>query len=353
MYVWADPADHLVPMLLSLDYRAPLVLLCVFDNLCLHDYDPWTQSRSHGVAAIADIAHRNPNTQIILLSSVSNLQNELQDVSNIHIVELGFITMESQQWAAVDVKLKKNLCTQTSFISINNRAAAHRISCVSLLLFRDWHRFGTINISGEMHRHVNRYNDYLDMVSWQFDHSQESTIKPSLCQGFKLLQQYQNINDDFVNRSWNRYAGNFVKCLAPLYQDHFVEIVAETYYAEPSFMMTEKTLNSVHGKNFPIWLSGAGSVDYIESLGIDVFRDVVDHRYDCEINPFDRLVRLLDDNRRLLTDVAYAKNRWIQCQDRFDANIVTVKSHMYDTIKQRAQQQFFAALERINQMPVQ
>lgn len=347
-YVWADPADMLVPTLQSLEYSAPVVLLCVFDNLCLNDFDPWTHSRSHGVAAIADIALARPDTQFLLITSVSNLHQELQDIQNIAIIELGFITMESSQWSTVDVNLKKNFSSPTCFVSINNRAAAHRISCTSLLLSRQWDQFGTINISKEMHNHVNRYQSYLDMIAWQFNACQERDLKPWLCDGFLRLQKYQNVNSDFINGSFNRYAGNFVKYLAPLYSNHFVELVAETYYAEPSFMMTEKTLNSVHGKNFPIWISGAGSVAYLENLGMDVFRDIINHNYDQETNPFDRLVKLLDDNQRILTDVDYAKSQWLQCANRFDANIAFVRKSMYETIKQRAWMQFHSAIERLD-----
>ena len=117
-------------------------------------------------------------------------------------------------------------------------------------------------------------------------------------------------------------------------------------------MITEKTLNSIHGKNFPIWLSSTGSVQYIENLGIDVFRDVINHDYDLETNPFDRLVKLLNDNERILTDAEYAKAKWLECAGRFDANINFVKIRMYETIRHRAWHEFLSALHAINQIPV-
>jgi hypothetical protein len=100
-------------------------------------------------------------------------------------------------------------------------------------------------------------------------------------------------------------------------------------------MITEKTLHSIFGCSFPIWISSAGTVAYLEQLGIDVFRDIIDHSYDNILDPIDRLVTAIDSNRRILSDLTYARQLWIKSKDRFLANVNFMKYQQHDQIRDR------------------
>jgi hypothetical protein len=345
-YVWAEPMETLVPILESLDYSAPLVLLCISDNISLYDFNPWSDTVTSGVACLSRIFCNHPDTKFILITDVANLSHEFGTVPNLDLVELEYLTMQAPEWKQVPLLLNKNLTSEKTFISLNHRPAAHRITATSYMLSTALDQFGQVLISSEFVKHISKYNDYLDMVGWVFDSVQELELKPHLVQGFQLLKQYQNINDDYDQKSFNNFAGNFTRYLMPLYQNSFVELVAETYYAEPSFMATEKTLNNVYGSNFPIYISGAGIVKHLEQLGFDMFSDVVDHSYDQESNPFTRIQRLFRDNHQLLTDAEYAKQHWINCRERFIARAEFARNQMYSVIRDRARSQFDSALAK-------
>ena len=86
-------------------------------------------------------------------------------------------------------------------------------------------------------------------------------------------------------------------------------------------MITEKTANSILGCCFPIWISSQGTVNFLRSVGLDVFDDIVDHTYDTIENPIDRLYRAVTDNLELLINVERTKSLWIQNHNRFLQNV--------------------------------
>jgi hypothetical protein len=132
-----------------------------------------------------------------------------------------------------------------------------------------------------------------------------------------------------------------------MYRNSFVEIVGESQFAAPSFFITEKTAHSFYGCNFPIIMSGCGTVTHLRELGLDVFDDIVDHTYDTIANPFDRIVTAIDSNRRLLTDPVYAKQAWIQCKPRFERNIKVMRN-MYSWYESRTRKKLAETLELIS-----
>jgi hypothetical protein len=139
-------------------------------------------------------------------------------------------------------------------------------------------------------------------------------------------------------------AGNFENRLQSMYRDSFVEIVSESSFTAPSFILSEKTAHSFYGCNFPIILSGCGTVAHLREIGLDVFDDVVDHSYDTVENPFDRVITAIESNRKLLIDADYAKQCWQNCRSRFENN-VDVMHNIYSWYERRARQKFAETLE--------
>lgn len=173
------------------------------------------------------------------------------------------------------------------------------------------------------------------MINWSFSDRHKSTIKPKLLQGFDLAKLAYKDSVGFGMTGVHKNYENLDLNLRQYYSSSPVEIVCETYYEEPSLMITEKTLHNIYGCSFPIWISGAGTVDYLEQLGIDVFRDIVDHSYDSILDPVDRLATAIEDNRQLLTDLDYTKQLWTSSKDRFLSNVNFMKYQLHDQIRAR------------------
>ena len=124
------------------------------------------------------------------------------------------------------------------------------------------------------------------------------------------------------------------------YRNSFVELVTEPSFTPPSFLLTEKTLNSIYGCNFPIILSGAGTIQHLRNIGFDMFDDIVDHGYDQIANPADRIILAIENNKQLLVDSEHVKKLWRDNQYRFENNVRLASTKLYQWFRGRAVAQF-------------
>jgi hypothetical protein len=124
------------------------------------------------------------------------------------------------------------------------------------------------------------------------------------------------------------------------YRETFVEVITETSYTEQCFNLTEKTLNSIYGKSFPILISSPGVVAFLRTMGMDVFDDIIDHSYDTIENPVDRIYQAVHSNIELLTNNIRTKELWKQQEHRFIKNIDFAKTSLYNFYTQRTTDTF-------------
>ena len=178
-------------------------------------------------------------------------------------------------------------------------------------------------------------------------------MRTTILEGFDRIKTNQSLAADHydVYRQYGTAAidnaGNFENRLRGMYRDSFVEIVSESVFAAPSFILTEKTANSFFGCNFPIILGGCGIVAHLREIGLDMFDDIVDHSYDLIANPFDRIVNAVESNRRLLLDTDHAKQSWMQCQTRFEHNVAVMRN-MYSWYENRARTKFAEIMQSLS-----
>ena len=165
-----------------------------------------------------------------------------------------------------------------------------------------------------------------------------------LCNGFNLLKNTEIAlpTDRETNGNYPNSANgnNFKNSLIHHYRETFVEIITETSCTERCFNLTEKTLNSIYGKSFPILISSPGVVAFLRTMGMDVFDDVVDHNYDSIEDPVDRIYQAVYSNIELLTNNAKTKELWKQHEHRFIKNIDFAKHSLYNFYTQRTKGKF-------------
>ena len=133
---------------------------------------------------------------------------------------------------------------------------------------------------------------------------------------------------------------NFNRSLRKYYQNSFIEIVSETSFTEPCYLITEKTLNSIYGCNFPIILCGCGSIQLLRDIGFDVFDDIIDHSYDQISDPIGKIYSALDKNRNLLNNDELVKDLWLKNKHRFLKNIDVARNNMHNFYQNRAEEQW-------------
>ena len=85
----------------------------------------------------------------------------------------------------------------------------------------------------------------------------------------------------------------------PAYTDSYVNLVTETSIYDNTLFVSEKTWKPFMSGQFGIWLSNPGTVEFLRSIGLDVFDDILNgHTYDSELNlnqRIDNIHEIVDD----------------------------------------------------------
>lgn len=329
------------------------IVLNIRDNFSyLGEYDFQYRKKTDGAEDIEMLCKRYPEINFVLCTSLEKLDRELGRISNLQIVPLGGdITNQFTEYPYLvePVLTDKNFSSEKTFIALNRQARFHRIFAVSVLHDYELNNTGVITLMDQENLRCTN-NELLD---WQFSRHHVE-VRDRFNRGFPIVRKiylediavdlekhcehpdYQIYKPDRPNDN----VSNFNNVLRDMYKNSFVEIVSETTYAEPSFLITEKTLNSIYACNIPIFIGGVGIVEHLRNIGFDMFDDIVDHSYDNIGDPILRIHHAIKDNLRLLSDTSYVKETWIKCQDRLAANVELAKVNFYKYYIQRADECF-------------
>lgn len=253
--------------------------------------------------------------QIILVTSLENLDKEINKPNCIIIPMGGDITNQIDRFKEYNVASNKWACTKRA-ISLNRGIRNHRTYLVSLLygLGLDTH----VDISYLSLKNV-RTGEIDDFLTYDKANDQHY---PIVKQGFaKFVAAEKNYADEdiYASSSSNDNIFNFNSALLSKYQTSFLELVTETNYNELSFNVTEKFSHSVFGYNLPIIVSSPGYVDFLRTSGFDVFDDLIDHSYDHIMDKAMRLHSLVNTNIDIISS-SITEKLFSQNKSRFDAN---------------------------------
>jgi len=343
-YIWSGQLDEFKKFIAETVFSKSTVIIGIKDLLDLWlEFDHWTETVTAGAELLADLACRNLDKNFIIFTSVENLSAELAllEVTNIQLVEWGGdVTNQADLYPTITPVFDKNFNSEKTFISLNRHPRAHRLVLLSYLFGNNYNDHGYITYLGQSR--FDLPSCILDKISWQFD-ERHNIGRQHILDGYKKFynnKELQIIEYENIYPTPNNNVDNFIHRLTPLYRNSFVEIISESSFAAPSYLVTEKSLNSIYGCNFPIILSGIGIVDHLQNIGFDMFDDIVDHSYNSIANPYDRIFAAIENNRRLLVDSAYVKQLWVANQHRFEQNINIAQNVLYDWYRDRAIAQF-------------
>lgn len=346
-YMWSCPPITMDRFLQSAKCQSPRVFVGIKDLLESYgEFNWWHDRQQIGTISVEGFVRRHPAQQIVLFTSLERLELEIGE-PNLHIIPWGGDWLNQRtEYSTLQPVLDKNFDSKRTYINLNRHARSHRVIILSYLFGKGYDTSGVLtyikNPSGMP-------ENFLTSVGWEFDIPRHNNLRNIILRGFDRLPINGDDYDIYTNygRGHTDNAGNFENRLRYMYRDSFVEIVSETSFTSPSFILSEKTAHAFYGCNFPIILSGCGIVEHLRDIGLDMFDDLIDHSYDLVANPFDRIVSAIESNRRLLIDPDYAKQSWKKCRPRFERNIEVMRN-MYSWYEQRTRQKFAETLELIS-----
>jgi hypothetical protein len=352
-YIWSNPPKRLKRILETTEFTQPNVILGIKDLLDQWLVYNWWEDRTQaGTYLIDQLASRHPDKNFIVFTSLENIQAEEIVSPNIQFVCWGGdISNQFDQYPTIEPVLDKNLYSEKPYISLNRNCREHRVAALSYLFGQGYDKHGLITFLSARPG-TGQDPDLESYLAWDFESIQadffvdhRKIIKEGylkFCASKSNEERDENdLADDYdIYEDHNDNVTNFNLNLKSMYCHSFVEIVSESSFSAPGYNVTEKTLNSIYGCNFPILLGGQGIVQLLRDIGFDMFDDVVDHHYDTIGNPFNRIINAIEGNKQLLLDFNYAKEKWSACQHRFASNVEVARTRLYPWYRDRAQAQF-------------
>lgn len=327
---WNDQSEVYYRNIMLESIKHDLVVLGVKDHLTSNKFYP-ANNIPDIAKYLSDLFEFYKDKNFILFTSLENLETYI-DFENVKIVPWGGdITNHQVEYSKLEPVLEKDLTSNCCFLSLNRNNRFNRSLGLAMLYGLDYEQHGLISCM---------FKDQIDNLLYDitnFNPSDENLqIVRTGLDKFKHAELELNDNPEIYVYGNNDNVSNFKNKLVPYYSKTFVELINETSYTESAFNLTEKTLNSVYGCSFPILLSSPGSVTFLRNMGLDMFDDIIDHSYDSIQDPIERLYAALTSNKRLLTDVEYAKDKWTASRARFISRVAFVKRDMYAYYESRA-----------------
>ena len=275
------------------------------------------------VSHFFDLIKNSPNKRFLLFST--QLTPEYVDSDNLQIIHWGsdMLLLQTEYQRLTGVTEKKFL-TNWHWLSLSLSSRHHRVMAAMFLKGLKLDQFGHLRIDPHP---LHDYKDWHEYTHWSLG-SITTDIDGIFNVGFLKLKQDPVISGRWIVFDQNS-AGNFEQ-LRNLYEHSAIEIINETTFEEPGHHVTEKFLQSVYGLNLPIVLGPPGIIAYLQSLGFDMFDDIIDIRYDSIQSPFLRLITAIKSNQRLLADRDYAIQTWRRCQSRLHTNYEFAKTQLHE-----------------------
>lgn len=330
-------------LLLNLKFGKKLIIFFMADNPGRQgggDYNWYQYEKNYTLGIIEQVAKNNPDKTFLLCHELYNI-SELLTEPNLHDCNVFTVALYDPNLINYNPVFEKKSLANKTFLSLNNSASIPRVFLVSLLFGNYLDQFG-ITTLGDDFKSYSKLDSILDIVDWDFNLSENQIELYNT--GFKKMNL--GLNTEKAQVQIHNMNGNFVK-LQHKFEQTFVSIVTESIITDEFVCPTEKYFYTVIGCNFPLIYSTKNFIKTVKELGFDVFEDIVDHSYDTISNPIDRLEKLIESNKSLLSDISHTKSLWNKNRQRFLDNYYFFTSNFCKNFKINAEQRFLKKIANI------
>ena len=302
----------------EIDFQSRVVILNIIDTII----DPEDNT---DLISLTEFCENHPEQNFIISAPHFNLQREL-DIPNLYLTTLAPTSLQ-EKWIRCE---KRNLTPR--WLSLNSSTKLHRMLTISYLLSKDYHQTGffTFDTNSQLIVTHEQYKNIKNPLSYK--------LRSDLARGLVKFKSkdFNRLKLNKFDQNDLRVSYNYNTNLLPIYERIAVEIITGTMFFERSPVLSEKEMQSVYAKNFPIYINGVGMAKEIKNFfGMDVFEDIVDHSYDEVEDHFERLVQAIDRNEHLLNGTTNIRELWHDNEKRFNDNCDKLDSIVHDGEYQR------------------
>lgn len=303
-----------------------------------------------GLTVFFDLFLNNPKRTFYIITQPADMSRLADWPNNVHWLHYNLVPLSNidnnpmSEYKNIICLKDKNFNNKQVGISLNRLPRDHRLVFFSYLLGIRLDNYCIIT-APLLKWHLTQSTDNQDIMNvlnWDFDNHEN--FKNIMLEGWERAKREDGLAPITVdayppydvlepNQTSFTNSANYTKNLVPLYQNSFVEFVTESVYNFDLAWVTEKFLNSQLGSNFPIWISGKGTVTWLRKHGFDVFDDIVDHSYDTVQDPVIRMQNCVKNNINLFQNYNETKELWTKNKHRFQKNVDCFFNLQYEILK--------------------
>lgn len=214
--------------------------------------------------------------------------------------------------------------TRKTFLFNINKKQINRFLLIKLV---EWFKFKNfcytwsgIGDTADM-QHIIREFDCVDESSPVLDSGLRSFLLSPITMPKNFIKVFSaQHHTDFAVVNYGTNLETWKSFVATMSYDSAVTLIAESVQYDHAMMFTEKTLHSVLGLTFPIWIGGYQQAMEWKKLGFDTFEDVIDHSYQHYGTLIERIYYAFVLNRDILSDLELASTLRARHMDRLLAN---------------------------------
>lgn len=304
--------------LCKIKFESRVVILNIMDLII----DPFDNT---AIDELTKFCELNPQQKFIIFNLHLGLGDQLK------IPNLYLDTIISSNLTE-DLKHCEKKEISNKWLSLNYDTKVHRVMTTCYLLSKDYYKNGNITFRTDAAPLV-KFREYKNITKIP-----TYELRSDFAKGYGRFKSgdFNHLKIRNFDKEGDRVASNYNENLLPIYQNTGVEIVTGTMFFEKTPVLTEKEIQPVFGKNFPIYINGVGIVREMKKLfDIDTFDDIIDNTYDEIEDHFERMAAAIDRNQHLLDGSTNISELWYDNQKRFEDNCKKMDSMFFDRNYQR------------------
>ena len=240
---------------------------------------------------------------------------------NIKLYSLPLFIEKQTKFITNGIQFTNEIKTSNCFNFIINKKGINRFLCIKFVELFKLHDFDYTWSAVDRTFDMNIIIDELNALTKLILTPEEKSF---ILAPIKLEKRFIEFPGQKINNSSiGNYGGNawtWKNGLQDIFLNSAISLITETVNYQRASVFTEKTLYSVLGLTFPIWIGGYNQASEWRRLGFDTFDDVIDHSYQSYDTLIERCYYAFTRNLSLLSDKNTTKELRLVHKDRLFKN---------------------------------
>ena len=219
-------------------------------------------------------------------------------------------------------KFDDNISTINCFNFMVNKRQINRFLCIK---FVKWFKLSNFDYTwSDVDRSVDMSDILAEIALLGDKNPLDQVPKSFMLSPIKLKKRFIEFSEQpILIDGVSNYGGNdwtWRNGLNKMFVSSAISLITESVWTQKAANFTEKTIYSVLGLTFPIWVGGYNQATEWKNIGFDVFDDIIDHSYQSCDTLTERCYYAFANNLDLLSNKDKSAKLRLSCKDRLLKN---------------------------------